>query len=308
MAYDVSALTNYVARENKILTKQLFAGGDTMKFATLMTGVKGSTLVPHLSGAATLQAGNCPTPSGTATADEVTLTVKPFTVYEQFCADDLETKFPNTIIAAGSNNGDSLKPWEETLIDVKMSSIAEQLELHYWQGTLGGGSYPLFDGFIDIIDTAGTAIDGNTGSVAAGTGIVVGNVIAIVDAIYVAMPAKVKRTGEAKILVGDDVFDLYIAALKAANLFHYSAENDNGVLKIGGGRGELMRVYGLDGTDRIFAGQGSNFIVGADVADEDKVADVFYDQTLDKVQMRVKAKSGVAVANIDEIVEFTLTA
>ena len=147
MAYDVSALTNYVARENQTLTKALFAGGDTAKFSMLITGVKGSTLVPHMSGAATLQAGNCPTPSGTATATEVTLTVKPFTVYEQFCADDLESKFPNTIIAAGSNNGDSLKPWEEKLIDVKMASIQEVLELTNWQGTVGVGSYPLFDGF-----------------------------------------------------------------------------------------------------------------------------------------------------------------
>ena len=306
MAYNVSNLSNYIGRENQILTKALFAGGDTMKFATLMTGVKGSTTVPHLSGNATLQAGSCPTPSGTTTATEVTLTVKPFTVYEQFCADDLESKFPNTIIAPGSNNGDSLKPWEEQLIDVKVSSIAEQLELTYWQGTLATGSYQLFDGFIDIIDTAATAIDGNTASVTSGTGIIQGNVKAIVDAIYVAAPAKVKRSGEFTIMVGDDVFDLYIAAEKAANLYHYAPEHNDGVYNIGGSRGTLQRVYGLDGTDRIFAGQGSNFIVGADVADEDKVADVFYDQTLDKVQLRVKGKSGVAVANIDEIVEFTL--
>ena len=308
MAYDVSAFSNYIGRENKVITKQLFAGGDTMKFATLMTGVKGSTIVPHLSGAPTLQSGSCPNPLGTAVVDEVTLTVKPWTVYESFCADDLESKFPNTIIAAGSNNGDSLQPWEESLVDMKMAGIAEILELTYWQGDISTGSYQTFDGFVKLIDAAATAIDGNTGAVAAGTGITVANVKAIVDAMYIAAPAKVKRSGEFAIMVGDDVFDSYIAAEKAANLYHYAPEHDNGVYNIGGSRGTLIRVYGLDGTSRIFAGQGSNFIVGADVADEDKVADVFYDQTTDKMQIRVKAKSGVVAANVDEIVEFTLTA
>ena len=52
-------------------------------------------------------------------------------------------------------------------------------------------------------------------------------------------------------------------------------------------------MYGLDGTDRLFAGVGSNFVIGADVVNKDAVAEVFYDQTTDKMQMRVKAKSGV---------------
>ena len=52
-------------------------------------------------------------------------------------------------------------------------------------------------------------------------------------------------------------------------------------------------MYGLDGTDKLFAGVGSNFVIGADVVNKDAVAEVFYDQTTDKMQMRVKAKSGV---------------
>lgn len=303
MAYDVTNFNDFIARENEALTATLFAGNDTAKFAMYMAGVKGSTSVPHIGGAATLQAGNCKTPSGDATITEVIITVKPFTVYESFCQDDLQTKFPNTVIAPGSSNHDAPSGWEDKIVEVKVASIAEQLELTNWQGDLTGGTYTLYDGFIKLIDADGNAIDGNTSSA---TGITVSNVKSLVDDIYVAAPAKVKRSQDFVILVGDDVFDLYIAAEKNANLYHYAPEHDNGVYKIGGSRGTLIRCYGLDGTDRMFASVGSNFIVGSDVENENQIAKVWYDETDDKVYMRVKAKAGVQVQNVSEIVEFTL--
>lgn len=303
MAYDVSNFSNYIGRENQILTKTLFAGGDTAKFALFMGGVKGSTIIPHLSGEAVLQKGLCATPSGTATANEVLLTVQPFTVFESFCQDDLQTKFPNTVLAPGSNNGDSLKPWEEELVDVKMASINEKLENTYWQGTTGG-TYTLFVGFINKIDTDGNAIDGNTGSISALTK---ANIIQAVNTMRIAAPAKVKRSKEYTTVLGDDLFDMYIDALIEANLYHYNPEDAaNGVYNLGGGKGKLVRVYGLNGTNRMFASVGSNFIVGSDVIGEENIADVFFDKVTDKMYLRVKAKAGVQIANADEIVEFTL--
>lgn len=306
MAYDVTNFSDYVAKENATLTKTLFAGGDTGKFAMKMAGVKGSTKVPHLSGAATLQAGSCASPSGSRVATEVTLSVEPFTVYEDFCQDDLQSKFPNIVIGAGSNNGDSLGSWEGTLVETIMASINETLELTYWQGNTAAGSYQLFDGFIKQIDAAVGTVDGNPTGITAATGITSANVIDIVEGMHTAAPSKVKRDATFSIMVGDDVFDMYIKALKAANLYHYAPEHDNGVYKIGGSAATLYRVYGLDGTDRLFASVGRNFILGADVEDEKDVADVFYDRTTDKMNVRVKAKAGVAVANADEIVEFSL--
>lgn len=304
MAYDVSNFTDYVARENEALTATLFAGGDTARFARYMAGVKGKTSVPHIGTSATLQAGNCNTPSGDTDITEIFIEVKPFTVYEGFCEDDLQTKFPNMVLAPGSSNADAPSGWQEKIVDTKIASIKEMLELTYWQGDTTTGSYQLFDGFIKKVDAATGVIDGNTTSA---TAITQANVIALVDAMYVASPAKVKRSGELVITVGDDVFDLYIAAQKAANLYHYNAEHDNGVLKIGGSRGTLQRIYGLDGTDRMFASKGSNFIVGSDVNEEENVMKIWYDETDDKVYMRTKGKSGVTLANPEEIVEFTLT-
>ena len=304
MAYDVSSFTDFIQRDNQILTKTLFAGGDSAKFAMFMAGVKGSTTIPLISGNAQIQSGLCPTPSGSTAAELVTLAVSAWTVYEEFCQDDLETKFPNTILAPGSYNAeDGLVPWEEELVSTKLASIAEQLELTYWQGDTAG-TYSTFDGFIKQIDAAVGVVDGNTGSVSGS--ITQANVKAVVDAVRAAAPTKVKRDSSFVILVGDDVFDTYIAKEKADNLYHYIPEHDNGVYKIGGSGATLIRTYGLDGTSRIFASVGRNFIIGSDVLNEDQIADVFYDRTDDKVYLRVKAKSGVTISNPEEIVEFTL--
>jgi len=302
MAYDLTNFSDYIGRENEVLTATLFAGGDTAKFARYMSGIKGSTEIPQISGVATLQAGNCPTPSGTTAGDLVTLAVKPFTVYEEFCQDDLETKFPNTVLAPGSHNESAPKEWEQAIVDTKLSDISMQLELLYWQGDTAG-TYTLFDGFLKKIDADATVVDGNTSNA---TAITVANVIGLVSDMRVAAPSKVKRDKDFSVLVGDDVFDMYIAAEKAANLYHYAPEHDNGVYRIGGSGMTLIRVYGLDGTDRMVASVGRNFIVGSDVANEDQVADMWYDKTTDKTYMRVKGKAGVQIVNPAEIVEFTV--
>lgn len=305
MALDLTKFNDYIARENNHLTKQLFAGGDTSKVALYMAGIKGSTVIPHMSGGATIQSGSCANPSGNTVMDEVTLEVKAFTVFEEFCTDDLQTKYPNMVLAPGSNNeGDAPAEWEEALVGIKISDINEQLENMYWQGTVAGGD--LFDGFIAKID-AGTPISANEATIAGGgvDVITVANVIAEVEGMRDAAPAKIKRDKDFSVFVGDDIFDLYIKALKSANLYHYAPEHDNGVFVVGGSGMKLIRVYGLDGTDRMFAGLGKNLIVGSDIENESQVADMFYDKVSDKTFLRVKAKAGVQVYNVAEVVEWS---
>lgn len=304
MAYDVTAFTDYVERSNEFLTATLFTGGDTGKFARFITGVKGKTSVPHIDGDAVLQSGTCKTPSGDTDVTEIFIEVQEWTYYEGFCQDDLQSKFPNTVLAPGSSNeGDTPKGWEEKTVDVKIASIQKTLELTYWQGNTIAGSYQLFDGFIKKIDAAGDAIDGNTTSA---TAITKTNVIGLVDDMIVAAPVDVQENDGFIVLVGNDVFNLYIAAQKTANNFHYAADNQDGVYTIGGSNVKLQRVRGLNGTDRMFASVGSNFILGADVKDEENIVKIWWSEDDDKTYFRTKAKSGTTIANSSEIVEFTL--
>ena len=303
MAYDVSAFTDYVGRENDFLTSTLFSGGDTGKFARFMTGVKGKTSIPKIDGDATIQKGTCKTASGDTDITEYFIEVEQWEYFEGFCEDDLQNKFPNTVLAPGSSNSDAPPQWQEKVVDVKVASIQKTLELTYWQGDTDG-TYTLFDGFLKLIDADGNAVDGNTTSA---TAITAANVVGLVDAMINASDVDVKEADDFAVLVGNDTFSLYIQALKTANNYHFSPENDGQTYMIGGSNIVLRKVRGLNGTDRMFAGRGSAFVVGMDVEAEEEIFNIWYSEDDDLLYFRTKAKSGVVPVNIDEIVEFTLT-
>ena len=303
MAYDVSAFTDYVGRENDFLTSTLFSGGDTGKFARFMTGVKGKTSIPKIDGDATIQKGTCKTASGDTDITEYFIEVAQWEYFEGFCEDDLQNKFPNTVLAPGSSNSDAPPQWQEKVVDVKVASIQKTLELTYWQGDTDG-TYTLFDGFLKLIDADGNAVDGNTTSA---TAITAANVVGLVDAMINASDVDVKEADDFAVLVGNDTFSLYIQALKTANNYHFSPENDGQTYMIGGSNIVLRKVRGLNGTDRMFAGRGSAFVVGMDVEAEEEIFNIWYSEDDDLLYFRTKAKSGVVPVNIDEIVEFTLT-
>ena len=303
MAYDVSAFTDYVGRENDFLTSTLFSGGDTGKFARFMTGVKGKTSIPKIDGDATIQKGTCKTASGDTDITEYFIEVEQWEYFEGFCEDDLQNKFPNTVLAPGSSNSDAPPQWQEKVVDVKVASIQKTLELTYWQGDTAG-TYTLFDGFLKLIDADGNAVDGNTTSA---TAITAANVVGLVDAMINASDVDVKEADDFAVLVGNDTFSLYIQALKTANNYHFSPENDGQTYMIGGSNIVLRKVRGLNGTDRMFAGRGSAFVVGMDVEAEEEIFNIWYSEDDDLLYFRTKAKSGVVPVNIDEIVEFTLT-
>jgi hypothetical protein len=422
MAYDVSAFTDYVGRENDFLTATLFSGGDTGKFARFMTGVKGKDSIPRIDGDAVIQKGSCSkSASGDTDITEYFIEVQDWTYKELFCQDDLQKKFPNSVLAPGSNNQDTPAGWEEKVVDVKTASIQKQLELTYWQGDTGG-TYTLFDGYIKKIDAAASAIDGNVDNVAAnqaevkatGTitlatsvagdyvivngltytgvsgaksdnseysidtsdtaaaldladsissdarhgvygyltalsalgvvtvtsnltgaegnkvamstpdvtitlsgatlsggidesiGINKANVIDIVDGMLTVVPIDVAEAEDFAVFVGNDTFNLYIQAIKDANNYHFSAENDGDTYTINGSGVLLRKVRGLNGTDRIFACRGSFFVVGMDVEEESNVIKIWYSEDDDVVYFQTKAKSGVTPTHIEEIVEFTL--
>ena len=304
MAYDVSAFTDYVGRENDFLTSTLFSGGDTGKFARFMTGVKGKTSIPKIDGDATIQKGTCKTASGDTDITEYFIEVEQWEYFEGFCEDDLQNKFPNTVLAPGSSNSDAPPQWQEKVVDVKVASIQKTLELTYWQGDTDG-TYTLFDGFLKLIDADGNAVDGNTTSA---TAITAANVVGLVDAMINASDVDVKEADDFAVLVGNDTFSLYIQALKTANNYHFSPENDGQTYMIGGSNIVLRKVRGLNGTDRMFAGRGSAFVVGMDVEAEEEIFNIWFSEDDDLLYFRTKAKSGVVPVNVDEIVEFTLTA
>ncbi|OAB78775.1 hypothetical protein [Cochleicola gelatinilyticus] len=305
MSLDVTNFQDIVVRENKAILKALFSQSAN-KYALYQYGNKGSMSIPVVSKTGSLQQGKCVGKNGTVVMEEVLVNVLPYTSYFDICADDLQAKY-NQVLAPGSNNeGDIPDSVEEGIVLTEVSNIGEELSFNAWQGDTAGSGYTFTDGFIKMIDTKNVSIDGNTSNA---TEITKGNVIGLVDDMIVAMPQKVKRAGDAVLLVGSDVFELYIQALKAANLYHYDPEMAiNGMYKVPGTKVTMIDEYGLEATDRMFAGFGGNFILSSDVEGEQEIMEVWYSKDEDKVNFRTKFKFGLGLANADEITEFTLSA
>lgn len=316
MAYDVSALAAYTKDNLDVLVSTSLFDAKTQSLiqaeGNVLPGIKSAERIQLFETDAAFQAGGtCGfSPSGTTTFTQRTVTVGKIKINEALCPKALETKVLQSKLAAGSRY--EKDPFEKQYSERKAQKIAKQLEVALWKGdtTLYDINLNKFDGLIKLID-AGSPVSGNTGSVAAGTGITQANVIAIVTAMWKAIPQAVKGSDDIRIFVGWEVYEHYVAALLALNLYHESVGNDSqgkGEFVIPGTQYKLTAVHGLDSTNRIFAMRMSNVYLGVDMLNEEERFEIFFAKEADEIRFVAEWKMGVNVAFTEEVVQFTLTA
>lgn len=326
MAFNVSALVDYVNENaDQLISKSLF-GGKTADLinsqGNTITGIKNAEAINDLATDAIFQDGSgCTrTSSGTTSLTQRQVTVGKIAVVEDVCVDDLETKYLSKKLAKGSGLQDI--PFEKEYTDLKAGTIAEQLEVAIWQGDTDSTNANLkrFDGFIKLIDAAGSAVNANatayiaTGApIAPSTGITLGNVKAIVNAMWLSLPARVTGKADIRIFCGWDTFNKFINAFTDQNLFNFAptgseVKQENGEVIIPGTNYKLTAVHGLDGTNRLFGIRMSNMYAGTDLQNEQEKWTIMPDQFQDYLRFKARFKYGVNVAFPDEISSFKLTA
>lgn len=312
MAFDVTALADYT-KENaeQLITSSIFNAKTQKRISSMgnvRTGIKTAEKIGVLETDAVFQTGGtCGfNPSGTTAITQRTITVAPIKVHEALCPKDLQKKYTQQMLAAGSRP-ESI-PFEQEYTERKAQHIAAQLETAIWQGdtTSGNGNLNKFDGLIKIIDAAAGVVEGNTGGITAVTGITQANVMAIVDGMFSSIPVALLDKTDLEILCGWDVFRLYVLALRNANLYHYDAANQDGELVIPGTNIKLVALNGLNSTNRLYAFRWSNIFLGTDMVDEEEKFEIFYAKEADQVRYVVEWKTGVQIAFPNEIVKFTL--
>ncbi len=319
MALDVSTLVDYVIENQDLLVSKSLFSGRTVDLISaegnVMTGVKFAEQINILSTDAIFQDGSgCTrTPSGTTSITQRKVTVGQVAVVEDLCVKTLNKKYLSKSLAAGSLAEKQKIPFEKEYTDLKSATISKQLEVAVWQGDTSHGNVNLnkFDGYIKLIDAALTAVNGNNTGITTGTGITQSNVISIIANQITRIPADVQGSDDIRIFVGWDVFSLYVAALTAANMYHYIASEDAtkedvGTLIIPGSYIKLTAVHGLDGTNRIFTMRTSNMYAGVDMENEEEKWEILPDQFKNYLRFNVEFKYGVNVAFPDEIVSFKL--
>jgi hypothetical protein len=323
MAFSVGTLTTYVIENEKILLLKSIFGAKTADLlsseGTMMSGVKYAEKINLMATDAIFQVGTgCTrTPSGSTTITQRQVAVGPIAVVEDLCIADLDAYFMSKALKSGYTNQ---LPFEQEYTDLKSRTIAKQLEIAIWQGdtTSGNANLKAFDGYIKLIDAAGNAINANQAAyisgapIATGTGITTSNVKAIINGMWLALPADIQGYDDIRIFCGWDVFYKYINAYTDQNLFNFAPTGsevkiENGEVIIPGTNYKLTAVHGLDGTNRLFAGRMYNFVAATDMLNEEEKWALMPDQFNNYLRFQAFFRFGVNVAFPDQIVSFKLT-
>jgi len=317
MAFSVSTLADYTKENEALLVTNSVLGAKTASLiksqGNVMVGVKSSEQINIMDTDSFFQAGGtCGfNASGTTSFTQRPVTVGKIKVNEALCPKALEAKYLQKALPTGSRY-DSI-PFEQEYSDKKAANIAAQLETAIWQGSLlsADGNLNKFKGFIrHSLEASASIIAANSSTYISGgpvASITSANVIAVFDAVYLAIPAKVVAKDDMTIFCGQDLFRLYTIALKNSANFHYQidAKADSEFI-LPGTSIKVVAVAGLNGTNKIYASRLSNMFIGTDLLNEEEKFEIFYAKEADEVRFVSEFKMGVNFAFPDEWVEFKL--
>ena len=308
MALDVSGLSVYTDENKLDLIKKSILQGRSLEYVTIQPDIKTTATINIIDSTLVGQAGSCGfNADGTTTLSQRPLTVKPIKVNEAICVETLESYYTQKMMNAGSYNENL--PFEQIYAEDKAEKIADMIESVLWKGdTAGAGNLALVDGYLKLIDSI-SAVDGNVDGVTVATGVVSSNIVDIIDGMVASIPADVIDADDLVLFVGYDKYRAYAKALRDANLFHYTGEENQGQefsQMVPGTNVKVVAVKGLNGTSRMVLSRVANLYVGVDMLNDAEDFNIFYSQDNDEVRFISKFKLGVQVAFPELLVEFTL--
>jgi len=313
MAFDVSTLAAYTKQDARKLVTSAVLGAKTVTLikdaGNVMVGVKSAETINIMDTDVLFQSGaSCGfTASGTTAFTQRTVTVGKIKINEALCLKDLESKYLQEALPQGSRYDSMI--FAEAYSNRKAEKIAAALEKAVWQGDTTSGDSQLlhFDGLIKQVNSGAVQANASPFIGTVATSITSANVIAVVDAVYAAIPAEVVDKDDVVIFCGMDVFRTYTIALKNSNLFHYNYDGKaNGELVLPGTTIRVIATPGLNSTNKLYAMQLSNIFWGTDLLDEQERFELFYAKEADQVRFVCEFKAGVNVAFPSQVVKFTL--
>ncbi len=313
MAFDVTALTNYTKENEALLVTSSVLGAKTASLikaqGNVMVGVKSSEKINIMDTDAIFQAGGtCGfNASGTTTFTQRTVTVGKIKVNESLCPKSLESKYLQKALPEGSRY-DTIA-FASEYNDKKAARIAAQLETAIWQGDTLSANVNLnkFDGLVKLIGSSAVEANNTTYYGTPDTSITSANVVAIVDALYKAIPAQVVAKDDMTIFMSQDVFRTYTIALKNANMFNYSFDGKaDSEFILPGTSIKVVATPGLNGVSKLYAMRLSNAFLGTDLLNEEERYELFYAKEADEVRYVAEFKLGVNVAFLDEVASFII--
>lgn len=290
----MTSLTAYVEQRRLPLIKEAVLKAKSASLFNLQTDIKTSAALNLLSTA--IQFGDglaCGwDEAGTQTLSQRILATGNIKINMAYCDKEMLKYWTQYQVRVAA--GQKTLPFEEDFVNAVVENVKAAIETAIWQGdtTSETNNLKYFDGLLKILkDAAGTVDVTITGTSAYDD----------IMAVYNAIPEKV--LDGASILVGADTFRKFIQELVAKNYYHYSGENLNGEIMLPGSQVKVIAVNGLNGTDKIVAGQlDKNFFYGCDMMNDEEKFELWYSQDFREFRLAIEFNAGVQVAFPDEVV------
>lgn len=305
MAFDVSALTNYVDETKFGILTQLQSTAGLADFVRMVPGIKGTANVHFLDSSVTFQADGCNyNPADVTALTEKPLAVGAIAIMEDICLKVLNQTWLETQLRAGAAGEEAIPQMVATAwTSNKMNKLARQIAIADFQGdtTSVTNNLSYYNGLIVQLDADASIVTGNTGAVVSVTA---ANIIAVLQAMYLARPEVLRSKEDVVLTLPQEWYDLYVVALINANLYHY--KGDDSVVNLFGTSIALKPTVGLNGTNRMFMFSAENVVIGLDAEGESDKLDVWYSKDDRINKSLITFKRGVQYGFGNQIVEFSL--
>jgi hypothetical protein len=308
MSFNLTGLTAYTDEMAMDLIKKSVLGGRTLQLISIQPGIKSSATINIIGTDLVAQLGSCGwNAEGETILSQRDISVCPLKINEALCIDDLEAFYTQKMMRPGSYNTEI--PFEGIYADQKAENIAALIEDLIWKGDTdnGVGNLALCDGFIKLFGASGSGVvDGNPAGL---TALSPTNIIDVVDNQVSLINTDVINANDLYVMVGYDTFRTYAKALRDANLFHYTGEENQGgefTMMVPGTNVRIVATRGLNNTNVMVTGPASNLYFGTDLLNDYESFTIKHDDVEDDVKFRAKWKQGVNVAFPEYVVFFEL--
>lgn len=306
--YTVSGLTTYVDVNKDVLIKDVVLGGvygDTIANLTKQLGVKTKERLNYLDVDPVLQSGTgCGfDANGKTDFSERELVTAAFKVNDQWCPDNLLSKFAEYLVRYGANANASDMPFEKEILDEIIKGINKKMEKQVWLGDKSAsGSTDLIDGFVTLAENADSAATKSV-SIATGT-----SVYAAIKSVIMQIPEEI--LDESTVFVAPAIYRAFVQELVEKNWYHYeSGEIENSDLIFPGTNIKVHKTYGLTGDKRhIYASTYKNMVYGADLMNDKEEARLWFSDDDDLFKLKIKWNAGVMTYYPDMVVLGTAAA
>ena len=290
MSLVVTGLTSYAKQEGFPLIVSAVTRGRTAEMVNIVSGLKGTGLVPFLNSEVTLAAGgSCSfTNNGTSTFSEVEIAVKPVEFMEAICIGALEGKAMMYEV-----QGYDELPYTAQFLQSKADAISKKLDSLYWLGSVSGGD--VFNGFTTQAAAAGklTTITGSTSNVY--------DAIDLAIDTAVAADSTFESSDSVAIFLNYAKYRQLQKEMIAKNYFAYNlnTQGDNyQELVFPGTKIKVVATEGLAGHNFLYLADTAHLHIGTALLSEQEGMNVYHDQITNNIYLRAAFYAGTGVSKV----------